>query len=137
MITKIREGKYEMVETKRRTKVLYLDSNAYAWIHPESIGEILISSHHTQNTDTKVSAGGYILYDVNSEDYLTDLQHLELEYSNDAWQGYLLPTGLPHGEKIRSRIIPTNQLINRMSFFENHIVTNHPKFLAGAFGDVV
>lgn len=137
MITNIKKGKYEIVETKYRTKVLYLDSNAFAWIRPKKIGEILVSSHHLQDSDTKVSSGDYILYDVDDEDYLTDLQHLELEYGHGAWQGYLLPTGLPYDQKKRSRIIPTNQVITNMPFFQSHVVLNHPKILMGAFGGMI
>lgn len=137
MITKLQEGKYEIVETKYRTKVLYLDGHAYAWIRPKKIGEILVSSHHVQDSDIKVSQGNYILYDVEDEDYLTDLQHLELEYGHNAWQGYLLPTGLPQGTKLRSRIIPTNQIITHMPFFQTHLVFNRPKILLGTFGDTI
>lgn len=136
MITKVKKGKYEIVETKYRTKVLYLDSDAFAWIRPKNIGEILVSSHHIQESDVKVSKGDYVLYDVDDEDYLTDLQHLELEYGHGGWQGYLLPTGLPHDEKKRSRIIPTNQIITNMPFFKEHVVVNHPKLLVGNFGAV-
>ena len=131
MITKIKKGKYEIVETKYRTKVLYLDSNAFAWIRPAKTGEILVSSHHVKDSDIKVSKGDYILYDVKDEDYLTDLQHLELEYGHSVWQGYLLPTGLPHDEKRRSRIIPTGEIITSMPFFKKHIVMNRPKILVG------
>lgn len=134
MITKVKKGKYEIVETKYRTKVLYLDKDAFAWIRPKKIGEILVSSHHVQDSDVKVSKGDYVLYDVDDEDYLTDLQHLELEYGHGAWQGYLLPTGLPHDEKKRSRIIPTNQVITQMPFFQKHVVSNRPKVLIGHFG---
>jgi hypothetical protein len=134
MITKARTGDYEIVETKYRTKVLYLDSDAFAWIRPKNIGEILVSSHHLQDSDIKVSRGAYILYDVDDEDYLTDLQHLELEYGHGAWQGYLLPTGLPREGKTRSRIIPTNQIITNMPFFKKHVVAPRPKALATATG---
>ena len=134
MITNIKKGRYEIVETKYRTKLLYLDSDAYAWIRPKNIGEILVSSHHRQDSDIKVSAGDYVLYDVDDEDYLTDLQHLELEYGNGAWQGYLLPTGLPHDEKRRSRIIPTNQIITGMPYFKKHIRSWQSMTLAGAAG---
>lgn len=134
MITKLKSGKYEIVETKYRTKVLYLDFDAFAWIRPQKIGEILVTSHHIQDSDVKVSKGEYILYDVDDEDYLTDLQHLELEYGHGTWQGYLLPTGLPDDHKKRSRIIPTNQVITNMPFFQKHVVLNHPKVLVGGFG---
>lgn len=129
MIAKIKDGTYEIVETKHRTKILYLDSQPFAWIMPKHIGQILVSSHHRQPSDTKLSSGNYKLYDVDDEDYLTDLQHLELEYGHDAWQGYLLPTGLPQHSKKRSRIIPTDQIITNIPFFERHMVFARPKLL--------
>ena len=134
MITKVRKGKYEIVETKYRTKILYLDSDAFAWIRPKRIGEILVSSHHIQVSDVKVSRGDYFLYDVEDEDFLTDLQHLELEYGHGAWQGYLLPTGLPHDDKKRARIIPTSQIITNMPFFKMHMVMKQPKILISTSG---
>ena len=134
MISMEANGDYEVVETKHKTKVLYLDDVAYAWIHPKHIGEILVSSHHFEDSDVKISAGKYMLYDVDNEDYLTDLQHLELEYGHDAWQGYLLPTGLPTGEKKRARIIPTDQIITHSDFFNGHLVLNKPKILTGIQG---
>lgn len=134
MISIKEKGTYEIVETKHQTKILYLDDRAFAWIRPKKIGEILVSSHHIQDSDVKVGAGEYILYEVRDEDYLTDLQHLELEYGHGAWQGYLLPTGLPAGAKKRARIIPTNQLITHETFFKNHMVFNRPELLVYAKG---
>lgn len=131
MIRVIDSGNYKVVETKKNTKILYLGKSPYVWISPKAIGEILVSSHHTSERDTNVSAGRYKLYDVEDEDLLTDLEHLELEYGSDAWQGYLLPTGLPTGKKIRARIIPTDQLITNTSFMYamKHMMLGHPKLL--------
>lgn len=131
MIRVIDSGTYRIVETKRSTKILYLGKVPYVWIRPASIGEILVSSHHENESDTNVSTGLYKLYDVEDEEYLTDLQHLELEYGHDAWQGYLLPTGLPSGTKLRARIIPTDQLITHTSFTYSlkHMMFNHPKLM--------
>lgn len=133
MIRAIKKGKYEIVETKYRTKLLYLDENAFAWIHPKNIGEILVSSHHVRESDVKVSQGVYILYDVVNEDALTDLKHLELEYSPGKWQGYLLPTGLPRGRKIRAKIIPTNELVSSVRLPDRHALIYNPPFLVGSF----
>jgi len=131
MIGVIDSGRYRIVETKRSTKILYLGDVPYVWIRPATIGEILVSSHRKSETDTNVSTGKYMLYDVEDEDFLTDLEHLELEYGNDAWQGYLLPTGLPTDKKIRARIIPTDQLITNTSYAYalKHMIFNHPKLL--------
>lgn len=134
MITVREKGVYEIVETKHRTKILYLDEMPYAWIHPKKIGEILVSSHYHQDSDVKVSSGNYILYTVEDEDFLTDLQHLELEYGHGTWQGYLLPTGLPNNEHKKARIIPTDQLITHETFFKNHLVFSKPALLIHAGG---
>jgi hypothetical protein len=54
------------------------------------------------------------MYDVKDESTLTDLVHLELHAGIGIWQGYLLPTGLPAGSKIRNRIIPTKEIITKV-----------------------
>lgn len=131
MIKVIDSGSYKIVETKKSTKILYLGKKPYVWISPKAIGEILVSSHHTNVNDTNLSSGKYILYDVKDEDFLTDLEHLELEYGTGAWQGYLLPTGLPTTKKIRARIIPTDQLITNTSLMYaiKQLMPNRPKLL--------
>lgn len=111
MITLLKSGTYKLIETKDNTKILYLDNNAYAWVEPPSIGEMLVATVKPHRTDCALSMGNYNLYDVDDEPYLTDLQHLELEYGKNAWQGYLLTTGLPDKIKKRVRIIPTSQII--------------------------
>jgi len=116
MITLIKSGIYKLIETKKDTKVLYLDQHAYAWITSKDIGEILIVSHKAHKTDCLLSVGDYRLYSVHDEVSLTDLNHLELEAGAGLWQGYLLPTGLPDDQKKRSRVIPTPQLINEPVF---------------------
>lgn len=111
MITLLKMGRYELIETKSHTKVLYLDDVAYAWVEPPNIGEILVISHSPHTTDCVLSVGHYRLYDVVDEDKLSDQLHLELEAGKDAWQGYLLLTGLPDDDKKRARIIPTKEVI--------------------------
>lgn len=111
MITVEKEGTYKLIETKSNTKILYLDRESFAWVEPRNFGEMLVVTHTPHRTDCDLSMGRYNLYSVEDEPYLTDLQHLELEYGKKAWQGYLLPTGLPTDNKKRSRIIPTTQII--------------------------
>lgn len=111
MITLIKTGEYKLIETKEDTKILYLDDQIFAWVHPRSIGEILVVSHRQHRLDCVLSIGRYDIYGVKDEPSLTDLQHLELEVGRYSWQGYLLPTGLPNDRKKRARIIPTPQLI--------------------------
>jgi len=113
MITLIDEGKYKLLETKGQIKILTLNGeNTYAWVDLEGIGEILVSSHRPHETDTTLGLGRFKLYGVEDEPKLSDQLHLELSVGEGAWQGYLLPTGLPEGKKVRSRIIPTKETIS-------------------------
>lgn len=111
MISLRRSGKYKLIETKHNTKVLYLDDEAYAWVEPREIGEILVASHKAHVTDCVLAVGEFRLYDVEDEPDLSDQLHLELQVGTTTWQGYLLLTGLPDARKFRSRIIPTREII--------------------------
>jgi len=114
MIRLKRSGVYSLLETTADTKILILDKKQmYAWVHAENIGEILVTTHKKHHTDTVLAIGKYRLYEVVDEPKLTDLQHLELLVGDGLWQGYLLPTGLPTDEKIRNRIIPTDEIITK------------------------
>lgn len=106
-----KNGTYKLVETKRHTKILHLDGDAYAWVEPVNIGEILVTTHIVHKTDCVLSIGRYHLYTVEHVPNLVDTTHLELEVGASRWQGYLLPTGLPDDRKTRSRIIPTHEII--------------------------
>lgn len=119
MIQIVREGNYRLIETKHQTKLLYLDSAAYAWINTEQMGEILVSTHKPHKADCLLAQGRYRLYNVKDEKRLTDLLHLELSVGSGKWQGYLLLTGLPEGEKKRNRIIPTQEIITKCTFAHN------------------
>lgn len=113
MINLIRQGNYSLIETKGQTKILLLDENTYAWVYARNIGELLVSSHKKHKVDHLLAVGKYRLYEVKKEPKLTDLAHLELHAGDGMWQGYLLPTGLPNGEKHRNRIIPTKEVITK------------------------
>lgn len=114
MIQLIKSGQYRLIETKRQTKILILDSKkTYAWINADRIGEILITSHRSHVTDNILSTGAYRIYDVKKEPDLSDQLHLELFVGEGTWQGYLLPTGLPTDEDKRNRIIPTGEIITK------------------------
>lgn len=103
-----------MIETKEQTKILILDSkDTFAWVNVQEIGEILVTSHKTHMADAILAVGKYRLYDVNDEPKLSDQLHLELSVGDGIWQGYLLPTGFPKGKKIRSRVIPTREIITK------------------------
>lgn len=117
MIKLVRNGSYKLIETKKHTKVLYIDDDIFAWVEPVSIGEILVVSHAVHITDCVLSLGKYRIYTVEDEPELVDNMHLELEVGEGQWQGYLLLTGLPDSHKKRSRIIPSNE-----------IITGNPKF---------
>lgn len=111
MITLQKTGNHKLIETKKQTKILYLDDDVFAWVEPKEIGEILVISHKKHKTDCILSVGRYCIYDVNDEPDVSAHQHLELEVGRGVWQGYLLLTGLPDDEKKRARIIPTDQVI--------------------------
>jgi len=116
MITVVKTGSFFLIETKEQTKILILDNKeTFAWVNVKSIGEILVASHKQHKADAILSAGHYRLYDVNEESSLSDQLHLELSVGEGLWQGYLLPTGLPKGKKIRNRIIPTREIITKVS----------------------
>ncbi len=116
MIQVIREGSYQLIETKDQTKNLILDNkDSFAWVYAADIGEILVTTHKKHKTDCVLSIGRYKLYVVKNEPDLTDLQHLELYVGDNSWQGYLLTNGLPTDEKRRNRIIPTDEVITRIT----------------------
>lgn len=118
MIKLISAGHYKLIETKHNTKVLYLDDEVFAWVEPVAIGEILVHSHKHHDLDCILSIGEYKLLDVTDEPTLSDQLHLELQVGSHDWQGYLLPTGLPNDNKIKSRVIPTRELITNNHNFK-------------------
>lgn len=119
MINLIKSGEYRLIETKKNTKILTLDSDTYAWVEPPTIGEILVVTHVMHKTDCVLSVGSFHIFEVSGEPDLTDMLHLELEVGNKLWQGYLLLTGLPDNHKKRARIIPTYETITTSAKFAN------------------
>lgn len=111
MIKLLDEGDYKLLETKGEIKILTLDKATFAWVDLPGIGEVLVTSNKPHETDTVLALGKYKLYDVADEPKLSDQKHLELSVGEGAWQSYLLPTGLPKGKKVRSRVIPTKEVI--------------------------
>lgn len=122
MITEIDSGFYKLIETHNHTKILTLDGKTFAWVWFKNIGDILVrSGYMPHRNDFSLSMGHYTLYTVEDEPNLTDLQHLELEFGKNAWQGYLLLTGLPDSKKRRARIIPTIQTITGNPRYNPHL----------------
>ena len=114
MIQVLARGEYKLLETKNYTKILIFDNEkTFAWIVAKNIGEILVTSHKTQEQDNLLSVGNYRLYEVKDEPKFIDQQHLELQVGCGYWQGYLLPHGLPTNEKKRNRIISTSELLTK------------------------
>ena len=111
MIKLLKTGKYSLIETRSDVKVLKLGKKTFAWIFAKSIGEMLVATHRPHKTDQKLSKGEYRIYKVIDEPELVDQLHLELAIGEGDWQGYLLPTGFPQKRKIKSRIIPTEEVI--------------------------
>lgn len=122
MITLLDTGTYKLIETKNHVKILTLNGKPFAWVKVKNIGDILVvSAYPPHSSDYSLSMGNYDLYNVEDEPYLTDLPHLELEFGKNAWQGYLLLTGLPTAKKRRSRIVPTTQIITGNPRYSSHM----------------
>jgi hypothetical protein len=113
MIKLIKHGKYRLVVAKDGNRILYLGPQGYLWKQAKGIGELLLFSKHHHRMDYVMAYGIYRLYEVQEEPRLVDLQHLELKAGKYKWQGYLLLTGLPRANKIRSRIIATGEVITK------------------------
>lgn len=116
MIKLVSEGIYSLIETRGQTKILTMEkhhrNHRFVWLSLPKIGDVLAKTSTTHNVDHIFATGKYRLYDVKNESDLTDLYHLEL-LTGEAWQGYLLPNKLPFGPKLRTRIIPTDELITK------------------------
>lgn len=111
MITLLKSGTYKLFETKRHTKMLYLDDDSYVWMGTGILGEVVPLSYKPHKTDCLFAVGRYELYEAHQEPGLSDQVHLELEVGNGRWQGYLLLSGLPGGNRQRGRIIPTTEIV--------------------------
>jgi hypothetical protein len=126
MITTVETGTYTLVQTTRHTKMLRLDDDTFIWLHTKTAGGILMASAAAHDADFTLSTGHYYLYHTEEEEpHLTDSWHLELEFGENTWQGYLLPTGLPDDKKTRKRILPTNQIITGNPRHQSHFFTRH------------
>jgi hypothetical protein len=113
MIKLLAHGNYNLTETRHLTKILELSEiGIYAWINAGEIGEILVLSGEYPKLYT-LASGNFRLYEVKDEPDYIDTLHLELFTGKNSWQGYLLPTGLPNKTHIRSRILPTEELITK------------------------
>ena len=113
MIAVLARGNYKLIETKSQVKILTLNDQVYAWVWAKDIGEMLVATHKPHKIDHVLALGRYRLYNVENEPRYTDLINLELLAGAGLWQGYLLPTGLPSDNKVRSRIIPTTEVISQ------------------------
>ncbi len=123
MIALLTAGNYRLIETKHQTKILTLGHDTYAWPETKDVGELLVATHHTHQTDCVLGLGQYKLYGVTDEPGITDLEHLELEIGRNCWQGYLLLNGLPDAQKRHVRIIPTHEVITANPRFISKIVS--------------
>jgi len=112
MIKLINKGSYKLVGTKDHHKMLYLGEQGYMWTYAKRIGELLTFSKHIHEPEYILAQGVYNLYKVKNEPEFVDLLHLELSVGKGKWQGYLLLTGLPTRAKIRSRIVPSEEVIS-------------------------
>lgn len=112
MIKLLEKGIYRLIWSKDNQRILYLGDQCYLWSHAKGIGELLTFSKHTHKVSYTLAEGKYKIYSVKNEPKYIDLKHLELSVSPGVWQGYLLLTGLPTKNKIRSKIVPTEEVIN-------------------------
>jgi hypothetical protein len=115
MIRRTENGIFELTETSHGTKILALSKELYVWIVAPGIGSLLIYTDYEQEASEILSKGQYNIYRVSDEPELSDQLHLELEFTPDEWQGYILPTGLPDEEDTRKRLIATQQTISSAS----------------------
>ena len=116
MIQLTSQGHYRLMGMRGGGRLLTLGNQGYHWNYARGIGEILTFCKHPHKELYTLSQGGYKIYAVRDEPHLIDLQHLELGLGNGRWQGYLLLTGLPTRRKIRSRIVPTAEVISNHAF---------------------
>ena len=112
MIKLIEKGSYKLIITKDHNRILYLGSQGYLWTYAKNIGELLSFSKHPHAQEYLLAEGKYNLYKVKNEPKFVDLPHLELSVGKNKWQGYLLLTSLPTKNKIRSRIVPSEEVIS-------------------------
>lgn len=112
MIKLTAQGNYSLIGTMDKQKLLILGDDRYLWSYAKGIGELLSFSKHFHKMQYLLAEGIYKLYQVKDEPDLVDLRHLELSVGKNKWQGYLLLTGLPTKDKIRRRIVPTDEIIS-------------------------
>ena len=115
MIKLLKSGNYKMTVQKDEHKIIVLDNQGYHWDTAKGIGEILTLCKTPHKEDHTLVQGNFKLFEVKNEPKLVDLQHLELSVGKNKWQGYLLLTGLPNKNKLRSRIIATKELIKNVT----------------------
>lgn len=104
--------------------MLVLDGQGYIWSYAPNIGELFTFSKHQHQVDYVIARGNYRIYRVKKEPALVDLEHLELSVGRGVWQGYLLLTGLPTAKKIRSRIVPTDEVITGRKYKKQYATNN-------------
>lgn len=112
MIRVLGAGEYRLVERTRQVKILYLDTKPYVWLATPGVGQLLIATHRSRESDRILGAGRYRLYDVKDEPDLSGHKHLELSLGGSRWQGYILLSGLPTSKKPHSKVLATNELIS-------------------------
>lgn len=113
MIKILKRGSYQLYEIDNFTKMFCLDNlRTYKWMNTTT--EFFENQNNIQPITT-LAIGRYFLYDVNEEEALTNLQHLELYLGKRTWQGYLLPGGLPTKKEKKKKIVPTEEIITKSS----------------------
>jgi hypothetical protein len=123
MISTIASGLYTLGQSHHGVKLLQLHGETFAWVTVPRIGGLLVHTTQPHVLHERLSRGRYRLYNVVDEPRFSDQLHLELEYGTNAWQGYVLPSGLPTRHVTRRRIVPTQELItSRTRTYANHLI---------------
>lgn len=111
MIRVVSRGNYRLVETKDFTKVfLFSNRQAFTWLPAQG----MIEMYYEKNPSlmSTLARGTYYIYETKNENDPPILQ-LEVYIGKRAWQGYMLPAGLPTMKEMRKRIIPTKDVITK------------------------
>lgn len=119
MIRIVQEGKYKLIETNEKKKILTLRERTFSWAKNGEKDELIPTSYIPAEKDYILAIGKYRLYDVKDEFDLADVPHLELLVGEGKWQGYIVPSGIPSGKRKQSVIMPTGEIITKTKSYDS------------------
>lgn len=97
------------MQTQFGEKLLILDKKQFCWRG----GELWVVQFQKKAEDKVLCSGKYMVFQVEGEDELTPVMHLELSVRDGAIQGFLMPSGLPEMEGCKRKIVPTLEKVKR------------------------